>query len=164
MKLRKLEEKDAVRMLEWMHNPAVVADLSANFIEKTIDDCKAFVAAAQSAETDLHLAITDDADIYMGTVSLKHIDRNAKTAEFAITVHHDAMGKGYSQYGMAEILRYGIAKLGLSAIYWCVSRDNKRAVRFYDKNGYTRAIDVPAHIADCYTPEQQSRFLWYCFQ
>lgn len=161
MKLRPLNEKDAPLMLEWMHDPDVVGHLGTNFMEKTLEDCCRFIAFAQDCKTDLHLAVTDDADEYMGTVSLKHISHG--TAEFAITVRACAMGKGYSRFGMAQILEHGIQKLGLDAIYWCVSRRNARAVRFYDKNGYARVETVPEHIAQSYTPEQNADFYWYIY-
>ena len=159
MMLRKLAQKDAPLMLEWMHDESVVSHLGTNFMEKTIDDCTRFIAWAQDAESDLHLAVTDDRDEYMGTVSLKHI--HGGTAEFAITVRACAMGKGYARDGMAEILEKGLRELGLSAIYWCVSRENARAVRFYDKNGYPRTESVPKHILEAYTPEQLAGFYWY---
>ena len=86
-----------------------------------------------------------------------------KIAEFAITVRACAMGRGYSGFGMAEILKKGIEELGLTAIYWCVSQKNLRAVRFYDKHGYQRIQTVPDSIADAYTPEQLQDFIWYIY-
>ncbi len=161
MNLRKLTPKDAPDMLEWMHDPDVVGHLSANFAEKTLDDCLGFIAYAENAREDLHLAIADDTDTYMGTVSLKHIHDG--TAEFAITVRKCAMGKGYAQFGMQTILDAGKQQLGLTAIYWCVSRHNLRAVRFYDKNGYSRTECVPQSILKAYTQEQLSDFIWYIY-
>lgn len=163
MKLRKLEIKDAEHMLEWMHDDSVVHYLSANFASKTIDDCKNFIQANQNFDTDMNLAITDENDEYMGTVSLKHIDYKNGTAEFAITIRKCAMGKGYSAYGMAEIIRKGIEELHLKNIYWCVSRVNERAVRFYDKNQYKRTECVPENIKACYSEEQNNSFIWYVY-
>lgn len=134
MKLRKLEIDDAPLMLEWMHDKSVVKFMQADFAHKTIDDCKAFINAAQDTSNNLHLAIVNDLNEYMGTVSLKNIING--TAEFAITIRMEAMGKGYSKYGMAEIIRIGLEELGLNRIYWCVSPENIRACKFYDKNGY----------------------------
>ena len=162
MKLRKLELKDAPLMLEWMHDESVVAKLAANFAAKTIDDCRNFIAASQNDGKDLHLAIVDEDDTYMGTVSLKHIDRTAGTAEFAITVRAAAMGKGFSHFGMDSILKMGIEELGLSAIYWCVSPKNQRAVRFYDKHGYTRITEVPAEILSAYPADME--LIWYVYE
>ena len=42
MNLRKLKEKDAPLMLEWMHDSSVTGGLKADFASKTIDDCKVF--------------------------------------------------------------------------------------------------------------------------
>lgn len=162
MELRKLKQEDAPLMLQWMHDESVVSHLGANFMEKTIEDCHRFIDWANNTDTDLHLAVTDEQDEYMGTVSLKHI--HAGTAEFAITVRACAMGKGYAQYGMAAVLEKGIRELGLQAIYWCVSRHNARAVRFYDKNGYVRTETVPQSILAAYTEEQKKNFIWYVYQ
>lgn len=161
MKIRPLTQQDAPLMLEWMHDQSVVSHLSANFAEKTIDDCRRFIDWANSTDTDLHLAIADESDTYMGTVSLKHI--HSGTAEFAITVRACAMGKGFSRFGMAAILDKGICELGLTGIYWCVSRHNARAVRFYDKNSYVRTTQVPQTFLSAYRPEQLNDFIWYVY-
>ena len=163
MRLRKLELKDAEKMIEWMHDDNVVHYLSANFAAKTINDCERFIEASQSFETDINMAIVDENDEYMGTVSLKHIDYEKCTAEFAITIRKCAMGKGYSAYGMAEVLRMGIEELHLKNIYWCVSHINERAVRFYDKNHYERTDIVPEYIRKWYSKEQNRDFIWYVF-
>lgn len=136
MRLRKLERKDAPLMLEWMHDKNVVKDMNTNFLSKMLDDCVAFIKSSQNDKDNLHFAITDDLDEYMGTVSLKHI--KDKTAEFGIVVRSAAMGKGYSKKAMKEILDKGFKELNLQSIYWCVAPANKRAIRFYEKDGYKR--------------------------
>lgn len=161
MKLRKLELKDAPLMLEWMHDDSVVHFMGTNFAEKTISDCENFVKYSQTATEDLNMAIVDDNDEYMGTVSLKHINKELKMAEFAITVRKCAMGQGFSGYGMKEIIRIGLEELSLDKVIWCVSRVNERAVRFYDKNGYQRITDVPEVYVNMYTEEQNKGFIWY---
>lgn len=161
MHLRKLARSDAPLMLQWMHDESVVAHLGANFAAKTLSDCENFIAGSLTDEDNLHLAVADEKDEYMGTVSLKHIDRARFTAEFAITVRAAAMGRGFSRFGMAAILEKGIRQLGLKEIYWCVSAKNARAVRFYDKSGYRRTTRVPEHILAPY-PEQQE-LQWYVY-
>ena len=118
-------------MLSWMHDASVVEHLGANFAAKTLADCEAFIAASGNEEENLHLAVADEQDVYMGTVSLKHLNKTFGTAEFAITVRKEAMGKGYSRYAMARILELGVQELGLEKIYWCVSPNNTRAVRWH---------------------------------
>lgn len=157
MKLRKLEKRDAPLMLEWMHNESVVENLKTNFAKKTIRDCESFITSSIDAN-NIHLAVADDNDIYMGTVSLKNKTDNY--AEFAIVIHPAAMGKGYAKYAMEEMFRIGFEKLGLSYIFWSVSPDNKRAVRFYDKNGFQR-IDMNGKEVKGYTEKEVDKYLWY---
>lgn len=159
MDLRKLQPKDAPLMLEWMHDSSVTGGLKADFASKTIDDCNAFITSAQDTSKDMHLAIVNDDDEYMGTVSLKHINNGTKSAEFAITVRTAAMGKGFSAFGMKKIIEKGLDELGLDCVYWCVSEKNPRAVRFYDKNGYKR-YSAPAEAVG-YTDEEIKELAWY---
>lgn len=160
MKLRALAERDAADMLQWMHDDSVVHFMGADFASKTLQDCNSFIESAGDTERSLHLAIVDDKDCYMGTVSLKNINRKSGCAEFAITVCKEAMGRGYSAFAMREILRIGLEKYQLNVIYWYVSKKNKRAVRFYDKNGYQR-MDHPAGLLGHNEITESPDYLWY---
>ena len=163
MKLRKLELSDAPLMLEWMHDKSIVEDLRTNFLSKTIEDCEAFIKKSWTDDKNVNLAIVDEDNIYMGTVSLKNIREN--TAEFGITVRSIAMGKGYAIDAMKEVIRIAFEKLSLCEVYWCVSPENQRAVRFYDKNEFKRvqAKDLTT-IDEGYTSEQINYYIWYQVQ
>lgn len=160
MYLRKLEVKDASLMLEWMHDKNVVKNLRTNFAEKTIDDCVSFIEESRNDERCINLAIVSDEDEYMGTVSLKNINRVSSDAEFAITVRRCAMGKGYSQYAMSNIFQIGMEDFDLDRIYWCVLSENGRAVRFYEKQGYKK-IDAKKEWVLGY--ENQNDLIWFAF-
>lgn len=159
MNLRKLELKDAPLMLEWMHDPDVVQNMQADFAHKTLSDCENFIRVSHTDDKNLHLAVVDDNNTYVGTVSLKNIENDV--AEFAITVRKNAMGKGFSKYAMSEIIRIGLEELNLKSIYWCVSPENKRAVKFYDKNGYMRIDLSKLNISGGYSPQQLQHYIWY---
>lgn len=163
MKLRLLEVRDAAFMHEWMQDESVVGYLQADFANKKVSDCEAFIKTSWELENNIHLAIVDENDEYMGTVSLKHIDRQQSAAEFAITVRSVAMGKGFSSFAIKEIIRIAHEKLGLDTVYWCVSRLNTRAIRFYDKNGFNRLRQAPAAAISSgkYSKAQFELFLWY---
>lgn len=157
MYLRKLELKDAPLMLAWMHDKSVTEKLQADFASKTIDDAESFIKMSWDNKTDLHLAIASDTDEYMGTVSLKHIENGS--AEFAITVRAESMGKGYSWFGMESIIEKAFNELDLESVYWCVSRDNPRAVRFYDKHNFHEALDIPKSVLERY--KGMNNLKWY---
>ena len=147
MHLRELRAEDAPLMLAWMHDEGVVGKLREDFASKTIEDCKTFIGASIS-ESYIHLAIASDMDEYMGTVSLKNIEDGS--AEFAIVVRTEAMSKGYSWFGMEAIIDKAFNELNLDSVYWCVSKGNERAVRFYDKHNFHEAIDIPEKVLERY--------------
>lgn len=157
MKLRPLELKDAPLMLAWMHDKSVTGDLKTDFSSKTIQDAENFIKSSLEVSSDLHLAIASDTDEYMGTVSLKHIEDGS--AEFAITVRAESMGKGYSWFGMEAIIEKAFKELDLESVYWCVSRKNTRAVRFYDKHNFREALDIPQKVLDRYIGTDNLK--WY---
>ena len=157
MYLRKLELKDAPLMLEWMHDRNVTENLRSDFASKTIADAESFIKSSWTDSENVHLVISSDSDEYMGTVSLKHIEDGC--AEFAITVRSVAMGKGYSWFGMEEIIRKAFDEYGLDSVYWCVSKANLRAVRFYDKHNSREVLDVPEKILDRY--RDVGNLKWY---
>lgn len=157
MKLRNLELKDAALMLEWMHDRNVTEYMQNNFEEKTIDDAVKFIEDSMHDQNNIHLAITDEEDNYRGTVSLKNIENGS--AEFAITVSSSAMGKGFAWYGMQTIISKAFNEFGLNSVYWCVNRDNTRAVRFYDKHNFHEMKDIPETVLERY--QGNNNLKWY---
>jgi len=159
MYLRNLKIEDAPLMLEWMHDEDITQYLSSKFITKSLKDCEDFISNSIDTSTSLHMAIASDEDVYMGTVSLKHIDKKKGNAEFAITVRKSSIGKGYSWFGTVEIIKIAFEELGLNSVYWCVSTKNERACRFYDKHGFHEALDISNEILARY--EGVEHLKWY---
>lgn len=157
MRLRHLLLKDAHLMLEWMHDEGTARFFRESFADKTINDCMTFIDAAQDEKHSIHLAIVDDRDEYMGTVSLKNIQGD--TAEFAIVLRECARGKGYASFALKEVLEYGYSCKGIESVYWSVNPANMRAVRFYEKHHYP-SWKAPEYIQG-YTDEEKTKYKWY---
>ena len=134
--LRPLDERDALRMLEWLHDEEVTRYLSINGKDSTMDEVLRFIQDAQDETVNLHRAITDDRDNYLGTVSLKNIDNTKKEAEYAISMHQSAIGTGAADAASKMITCLAFDNLRLNRIYLYVMRSNSRAVKFYNKMGY----------------------------
>ncbi len=158
VKLRRLKETDAPLMLEWMHDKSVVEDLDTDFMSKTIKDCNEFIQLSLRDDNNLHLAIVFSDDTYQGTVSLKNIIDNK--AEFAITIRSSAMGKGIAKYAMEHILKIGFMEKKLNFIYWYVSPENKRALRFYEKNRYKHIVDSELNHYGIYI-DNRNYYKWF---
>lgn len=142
MELRKLRSEDACFMLEWMHDEDITKDLRRDFASKTLDDVLAFIEYANTTNDEVHMAIVDDNDVYMGTASLKSINNERQDAELAIVIRRAAMGKGYSRFAMREIMRIAFEQHNIENVYWCVSKANTRADKFYSKCGFCAAENL----------------------
>lgn len=158
--LRRLQKEDAEIMLEWMHNQEICGLLGKNFQSKTQKDCEKFIEEAnRDYKQCLHLAVCDLERQYLGTVSLKNIDRKNKTAEFAIVLTQRAIGKGVAQQAVNEILQIGFEQYELYKIYLCVSKVNIRAVRFYEKSVFNFEAEFKEHLIDGMGKRRD--LLWY---
>lgn len=131
--LRKLQISDSEPMLAWMHDSGIIGKLPTRFENMTEDDCRKFILSAEADGKTIHRAVCDEHGKYVGTVSLKNIDYENSTAEFAIVLSKDAIGKGYGQEALKEILKIAFYECELNRVYLCVFEDNIRAVRFYEK-------------------------------
>lgn len=139
--LRKLELRDAPFMLEWMQTENVIQNLQADvFRNKNINDCIAFIEESRNDVNNCHRAIVDTANEYLGTVSLKSIDRSNFDAEFAIVIRECAQGLGYASRAMRDILKIAFEQLNLNEVYWNVLVTNRKALQLYKR--YNKAHNV----------------------
>ena len=133
--LRPLMEKDASRMVEMMHDPQTTCYLQIGGPDYALDTALGFICRSSDESQILHRAVVDEADVYQGSVSLKHIDHEKKEAEYAISMHPQAQGKGAAKAASAAILELAWS-LGLKRVYLNVLQRNERANRFYQKFGF----------------------------
>jgi len=146
-RLRKLEQKDAERMLEWMHDPQVNHVFAAPFASFTIEKVRAFIERAnEERQENLHLACVDENDEYQGTISLKNISKENQNAEYAVSFRRSAHGTGAAAYATKEILRIAFEELGLCRVYLYVLSINPRANRFYQKAGFVHEGTLRSHV------------------
>ena len=160
MKLRDLEVKDAPLMLEWMHDESVTEYLHGDYRRSCIIDAIHFIEVDSKVEDEIHKAVVNDEDEYVGTVSLRHIDKNDETAELAIVCHSRYFSKGYAWFAVVEMLKYAFNILNIRGVYWRINVDNKRAIRFFDKHGFSKPDeDIPLKILDRHSNE--NNLIWY---
>ncbi len=163
MRLRNLREQDAEKMLEWMHDQDVVRYLKKDFSKMTILDCKSFIENACNNKENIHMAVVNDNDEYMGTVSLKNIDRVKGLSEFGISMRKLAMGTGLAIKAMRQLFQFAYETEKLKKIYWCVDLRNERANCFYKKHGFSETADLDKkYLKQCgYSEEEIKMYVWY---
>lgn len=135
--LRKLEIADAEPMLEWLLDPNIYEKMQYDPKQQSLEGCCAFIRKSWDDESNLHYAISNRENTYLGTVSLKNIDKKNQNAELGIVVHPFAMRLGVATKALRAIFQKAFEDLGLNKVYLCVRCDNERAVEFYRKNKMT---------------------------
>lgn len=136
IQLRPLAAKDAPFMLEWMTDPEITRFFRFDASKITLESCLDYIDRAQADPNTVHFAIVDEADEYLGTISLKDIDREKQQAEYAISTRKKAHGSGAALEATRLILQYAFDTLGLECVYLNVLAENGRANAFYRKAGF----------------------------
>lgn len=144
MILRKLMPTDAELMYEWMSDPAVNQYFRFNKNGLSVEKCRTFIKSSFT-DNDRHYAI-EDAGEYMGTISLKHIDHNNETAEYAIALRKSAQGKHLGTAASKAILEIAFNELGLNKVYLDVLSENTPAIDLYNKLGFKEEGVLKQHI------------------
>lgn len=134
--LRPLQEKDAPRMVEMMQDAQTIRYLQIGGPDYTLETALGFIGRTKDESRHLHRAVVDENDVYQGTISLKNIDRDKEEAEYAISMHPEAQGKGAAAAGTKAIVALAFNELQLRRVYLNVLQENERANRFYQKCGF----------------------------
>lgn len=158
MILRSLQEKDNIYMLEWMKDNRVNCFFRFNSDNVTIQTVTEFINNCFQDKYNYHFAIADDNDIYQGTISLKNIDIDANTAEYAIALRYEAQGKGVGTFATRQVLKYAFETLNLNRIYLNVLVDNINAIKLYEKCGFIFEGEFKDHIK---VQGQLKNLKWY---
>ena len=141
--LRPLDSKDAPFMYEWMTDPEITRFFRFDASTISIEGCESFIENAQSDPNTVHFAIADERDEYLGTISLKGIDREKKQAEYAISTRKKTHGSGAALRATRLIMQYAFETLGLERVYLNVLAENGRANAFYRKAGFRFVREEP---------------------
>lgn len=77
-------------------------------------------------------------DRFIGTTWLKDVNFWHGSAELAIYMDHDHIGAGYGSDAQRALLRFAFNSVGLERVWLTVFVSNARAIRSYEKLGFTR--------------------------
>jgi len=132
-------------MLEWMHDPDVNHVFRFDFASMNEEKALAFIENSFTEENQ-SFAFTNDADEYLGTISLKNISATDRNAEYAVVTSKAAQGTGAAYAATMDILKYAFEELKLERVYLNVLVDNKRANAFYEKCGFQYEGQFKRHL------------------
>ncbi len=157
MVLRKLQEKDYEYMKEWMNNEDIVSNFRSDFRNMKEIEVRNFIQNSYT-DKDVNLAIVNEIDEYMGTISLKNINNIDKNGEYAIVLREKAIGTGLAKKATDELLDMAFNKLDLKKVYLNVYSQNIRAIKFYRKMRFKYEGEFRKHV---YVNHQFKDLMWF---
>ncbi|MFD1019130.1 UDP-4-amino-4,6-dideoxy-N-acetyl-beta-L-altrosamine N-acetyltransferase [Thalassobacillus hwangdonensis] len=138
--LRKITMDDAETYHRWRNDPEVMQSTSPTLDTYTLEDTKAFIEMiSTSAQSKSYLIEAKEGGQPIGVVSLINIDYKNRNAECIIDIgEKEWWGKGIGKEAMNLLLHYAFAELNLHKVHLKVFSFNYRAIKLYEKLGFTK--------------------------
>ena len=137
--LTELRDADSPALFRWINDRELV-ELSSTFApvdreshERWFDDVRG------RGDVEIFAIRTASDERLVGSCQLRGIDRERGTAELQIRIgERDAWGRGYGTEAVRLLLRRAFEELGLERVELQVFPSNARAIRAYEKAGFSR--------------------------
>jgi RimJ/RimL family protein N-acetyltransferase len=140
--LEPLRDEDSDALFAWINDRELV-ELSAVFRPVSRAEHDTWFAAVRARDDVAIYAIREDGAL-VGTCQLI---LEGPEAELRIRIGvRTAQGRGIGSWAVAELVRRGFEELGLQRIWLQVFAVNARAIRAYEKAGFTTVRDGPTRI------------------
>lgn len=137
--LRAVEEKDLPLLVAWRNTPSIWAGFFNKFPLSMAGQKAWFASLAADQHRQLFMICALEDGNPIGTIGLDHIDFANQSAELGNVLigKQDALGKGCATEAVTLLLSYCFLRLNMNRIYLEVYFDNFRAVKLYERCGFT---------------------------
>jgi RimJ/RimL family protein N-acetyltransferase len=136
--LRPLEQEDAPALAEWLNDREVSRGL---LVHRPINQQaeQGYLDEVARSEHDIPLGIVvRDGDVLVGVVGLHALDPRHRHASLGIFIGDKTWwGKGLATEACELLLGYAFGTLNLNKVWLHVVEINERAIRVYEKLGFT---------------------------
>lgn len=144
IRFRAIEKEDLPYFVKWLNDPDVRSGLSLYLPLSLAEEEKWFeeILKRDAHERPIAIEIQPDPNInkwvFVGNCGLFGIDWQNRFAEVGIHIgEKDFWDQGFGTRAMNLILKHGFENLNLHRIWLRVFVDNPRAIRSYEKTGFT---------------------------
>jgi len=138
---RKMTMEDAELYHAWRNDQEVMESTSPFLDAYTMEETRDFVqhVILGSASSKSYLLLLKESGKPIGIMSLIHIDPKNRNAECILDIgDKDCWGQGYGAEAMRLLLDYAFLEMNLHRLGLRVFSFNQRAIRLYEKVGFTR--------------------------
>jgi diamine N-acetyltransferase len=138
-RLRALTVEDLPKLVVWRNDPEVKALLGGWSFPVSYEEERAWFERTRSDTSTHRLAIERlDTGEYIGNIGLYQIDWKNRKAEYAIMIGDKASWRqGFGLDASQALLNFAFKELNLHRIFLYVLAHHERAIRLYEKAGFT---------------------------
>lgn len=147
--LRALLPTDVEDTLRWHNDPSLYATLAGSFrVVSRATEEEWLHRVSQPSPNALNLGIVERATgNLVGCVYLRDIDRNTGSGELHVFIGDPGVrGRGLGEAACRAMIQHAFEKLGLQRVHLMVLPENERAIRLYERLGFTRDGVHPAAV------------------
>ncbi|MBR4473382.1 MAG: UDP-4-amino-4,6-dideoxy-N-acetyl-beta-L-altrosamine N-acetyltransferase [Oscillospiraceae bacterium] len=137
--LRSISEEDTDKVLRWRNSGDVVKYF--NYQEEVTEADHADWLETKVKTGKVYQFIIHDSSLGkdVGTVYIKDIDNRNHKAEYGVFIgEKDAAGRGTGTIVAKAMIAFSFEKLHLHRLYLQVHADNTRAIRCYERAGFSK--------------------------
>jgi RimJ/RimL family protein N-acetyltransferase len=144
IRLRAIEKEDLPSFVKWLNDPEVRQGLSLIMPLSLAEEEDWFAGVLKQSPFERPLAIEIQPDpkkeywVFVGNCGFINIDWQNRLAEIGIHIgEKEYWNQGYGRKAMRLMLKHGFENLNLHRLWLQVFENNQRAIRSYEKAGFT---------------------------
>ncbi len=147
--LRPVRGADLLRRIEWLNDVETVRLFTGTAPIRVygIEDANRWRESLEADETAILWAVETKYGRHIGDVDLHRIEKRDKSAKLTILLGDKAYwNSGYGTDTLRTLLQHAFSDLGLETVSLRVYDFNHRAIRCYEKSGFTQTVKYPGHL------------------
>ncbi|MBA2964831.1 MULTISPECIES: UDP-4-amino-4,6-dideoxy-N-acetyl-beta-L-altrosamine N-acetyltransferase [Ramlibacter] len=146
IRLRAIEEQDLEIMAKWRSDPSVY-EYFYEYLPISVRQQKNWYERQLSDSSEINFIVADKANEPVGTVSIYHIDRRNRKAEWGRLIIGDpkARAGGIGAEIEALVLEYAFEHLNIHKLYCEVLVENRSVVELHKKFGFRQEGVLSEH-------------------
>lgn len=140
IKIKPIELEDVYQMRNWgFHKNSLLFDY--NLPELTDNELKQWYRYKTRSFNKLYYSVFNEVNILIGYIGIKNIRRILREATLGIVIDPNYVNMGYGTEIIVSYLDYFFDNLNMKTMYLEVAKFNKRAIRCYEKSGFS-TVDI----------------------
>ena len=165
IRIKPIKLDDVYEMKNWgYHKNTLLFDY--NLSELTDDELRQWYKYKTRGFNRIYYSVFNEVNILIGYLGIKNIRRILREATLGIVLDPNYVNMGYGTEIILNYLDYFFNNMNMKTMYLEVAKFNKRAIKCYEKSGFTiidmyldRFFDQNLNLEDPYYLKEKSSFV-----